>query len=594
MKSKYEPTHPKHIIENINYNNQISSNKKCFSRNSASDENDFIDYDYLSKSFNSFDKNKNEKRSNEEHNSQISNQYNNKKFTNNIINYCLINPNHNMNKKIQSNNFYYNMESDILKEDEKHFPKPEPTPLKINKTTKYINISKNFEANNKVRDNIKNNGDNRLITFLHHLNLDFLLDNFKNNYINFNDLFLLTKEDLIEMKIPIGPRNKLIYFIEQYKKSMKSFDIEDINYFFRFNNTVQNIEMISSTVPSTYNNDSSNRIKENVNVLFFNPSETKRGYNTKDKILNKNNEINIINNQFDSSYKRNNLDKSVKTSINKSISEINSNNISKISQFKRSNSIIESRKIKNLKMKNNCQKKENNILFYKKSNNNHKKTYLNNNNINGKSLNKKKLNKNYKYHYRNSMNNFFQSISSIKSNNNNLKQKMNLKTSKITNFFNDSYLNNENKSNNKPKNKNIKISKSIEMKDNNIYQNNLFESFKSLNSEVEKFENKYKKMKRDSCERKKKIKQLLMGRKNSSEKIKSLKHQLNYINNNSQQFEDINIKNKNQNIYIRKISEEEIKSKTKDNNINNNKNNFQNRKENISFFEFNINNIYDK
>ena len=35
------------------------------------------------------------------------------------------------------------------------------------------------------------------------------------------------------MKIPIGTRNKLIYFIEKYKQMMKNYDMEDTPYFFR-------------------------------------------------------------------------------------------------------------------------------------------------------------------------------------------------------------------------------------------------------------------------------------------------------------------------------------------------------------------------
>ena len=38
------------------------------------------------------------------------------------------------------------------------------------------------------------------------------------NYIYLNDLFLLSKDDLIEMNIPIGPRNRIINFILKYKK----------------------------------------------------------------------------------------------------------------------------------------------------------------------------------------------------------------------------------------------------------------------------------------------------------------------------------------------------------------------------------------
>ena len=111
------------------------------------------------------------------------------------------------------------------------------------------------------------------------------------------------------------------------------------------------------------------------------------------------------------------------------------------------------------------------------------------------------------------------------------------------------------------------------------------ENFRSLNCEVEKFENKYKRMKKDSCERKKKIKQLLMKNRVSSGTIKLLRHQLNQIDNiNSQDF-DIS----NNNINNKKENENDIHYKN--NNINKTKKNFQNRKDKTFFYELNINNI---
>jgi hypothetical protein len=235
----------------------------------------------------------------QENNSQIYNQLNNKKFTNNIINYCLINPNNSVKEK--NDNFLYDFEN------ERVFPQPEPSPIKISKSSKNINQLKNFSlklnpnlqrnnsnnnnyngydlinylnneniqndhylgnnlnANyNKTSANEKNeiyfnnniyekninsgntnynnnniNDDNgsKLMFILNNLNLSYLINVFKNNYINFDDLFFLTREDLVEMKIPIVPRNKLIHFIAEYKKHMKNFEFEELsNYFLYYNN----------------------------------------------------------------------------------------------------------------------------------------------------------------------------------------------------------------------------------------------------------------------------------------------------------------------------------------------------------------------
>ena len=161
MKSNFESRNPMNFPENMYNESQNSSIIKFSSRNPGNKANYFIDTNYISNqgisnSYQSLDKNKKENISNEKYSAKISNQFNNKKFTNNIINYCLINQNQNPNKQNQSENFFYNIENDLLFNDEQNpFPKPEPTPLKIDKSTKYVNISKYFDMNNKNLEKIK-------------------------------------------------------------------------------------------------------------------------------------------------------------------------------------------------------------------------------------------------------------------------------------------------------------------------------------------------------------------------------------------------------------------------------------------------------
>ena len=587
MKSKLEPIFSQNIVDNIDYNEQTNSNKNLFSRNSLDDENHFMNNDNPSSQYIIKSIYRKEHLMKGEHNPKISNQFNNKKYTNNIINYCLINPNNNTNKQNLSNNFFYNIENDILFDgDEKPFPIPEPTPLKINKSTKYINISKNFETNNKSIYSEINNTDTRLTTFLHNLNLDYLTNIFKNNYVNFKDLFLLTKEDFVEMKIPIGPRNKLIYFIEQYKKNMKNFEMEDILYFFN-NIKLQNFEVISLTMPSTYNNEYSNKMKDNTDMLFLTHSDTKRGFNIKDRLIHRNNHLNKINDETESSYRANNYNKFVKTSISSSMSAIEKKNYFNKNDFKLYSNNISSI---NHSKKSNSVKKINN----QKNNNKTKKNYNNHSYLNVKLFNKKNSKKNNKFFFRNPMNNYNGNISSNITNN--YQQSSNCKTSKITDFFNNSYINNKNKNITHKDINNKKRSKSIEMVENlnSINENNILENFKSLNNEVEKFENKYKKMKRDSCERKKKIKQLLMGKGISAGNIKILKQQLdnmNYIN--SQKNNDNNFSDKNKNINIKKENVNILGNN--DNNsmsfINKNNDNKQNKNIKTLFYELNIDKI---
>ena len=245
---------------------------------------------------------------------------------------------------------------------------------------------------------------------------------------------------------------------------------------------------------------------------------------------------------------------------------------------------------KTIKSNNHHQKKSHNksesFIFSNKFNNKPKKNKHNKNFFNIHFFNRKHSIKNNDFFYRNSMSR--SNIQNI-SNNKSKKQKIykknnNLNTSKSINIFNNSFLNNQKKTINiKPKG-NIKESKSFEIKEN-INENQFMENFRSLNCEVEKFENKYKRMKKDSCERKKKIKQLLMKNRVSSSTIKLLRHQLNQIDNiNSQDF-DIS----NNNINNKKENENDIHYKN--NNINKTKKNFQNRKDKTFFYELNINNI---
>ena len=251
IKKKNISNNRKKILNNKNNNN---INKKRLSNlPSKIQENEYI----FTLAMNNLNKYKDNLI--QENNSQISNQINNKKFTNNIINYCLINPNNSV--KENNDNFLYDFEN------ERVFPQPEPSPIKISKSSKNINQMKNFslklnpnlQRNNSINNNyngydfnnhldnesiqndyylgnnlnahynktstnekseiyfnnniyekninsgntnynnnnINNDNDSKLMFILNNLNLSYLINVFKNNYINFDDLFFLTREDLV-------------------------------------------------------------------------------------------------------------------------------------------------------------------------------------------------------------------------------------------------------------------------------------------------------------------------------------------------------------------------------------------------------------
>ena len=130
---------------------------------------------------------------------------------------CLLN-----NKRSDLNDLNYYPQFNTNKQHTKS-PKPEPLPMKINLTHIGDNIS-----NNKL-DPIQE--DKKMIYLLSNLGLENLYGEFNKNCIKFNDLFLLTKEDFIEMKIPIGPRNRLIHFIREFLKYAITFNFQELHDF---------------------------------------------------------------------------------------------------------------------------------------------------------------------------------------------------------------------------------------------------------------------------------------------------------------------------------------------------------------------------
>ena len=378
-----------------------------------------------------------------ENKANISNQINNKKFTNNIINYCLINPNNNYNK----NNNFYNLDNDdiFINENGQNFPLPEPTPIKISKSSNNINQIKNISLylkqnikrnnsdnnynfvqkynNNGNNENIKtdyylknnlnnyyntfanernklilthnqdlsqinynindNNSedDYKLIYILKNLNLPFLIDSFKVNYVSFNDLFLLTREDLVEMKIPVGPRNKILHFIQEYKKYMKSFEFNDLSNFLNFYKTnnliVQEQKIESNNIYSTTQttNEFSNRIKTN------NPNKNNFLSNEKkDDNLQKSNYNNIYYNcTKDNNIPNNSFRSLLNSSYNYAKTSLEKNNIN---SFKRNYSSLINLKTTSFMNPNiNKYHKNNSVIgkdkifnpYYKKENQNNKK-----------------------------------------------------------------------------------------------------------------------------------------------------------------------------------------------------------------------------
>lgn len=117
---------------------------------------------------------------------------------------------------------------------------PEPLPAKYE-------IKRNFKKDNKLKYTLKI------------LDLDKLFEAFDVNMITFNDLFLLSKEDMIEMKIPIGPRNRILHFAEKYKNYAKTYSLEELFDFFNLHREL----IINEDFFKEHQNESFRDIKSN-------------------------------------------------------------------------------------------------------------------------------------------------------------------------------------------------------------------------------------------------------------------------------------------------------------------------------------------
>ena len=87
--------------------------------------------------------------------------------------------------------------------------------------------------------------DPRLALAMIKLGLENLIHIFTNNKLTFNDLLFLTKEDLNELNFHLYQKNRILSFINDYKKIAKNYTIEEVESFFMYNskyNSLHNTE----------------------------------------------------------------------------------------------------------------------------------------------------------------------------------------------------------------------------------------------------------------------------------------------------------------------------------------------------------------
>ena len=394
------------------------------------------------------------------------------------------------NNKNYSEYFLRNDLFNDNKKEEQNEEIPEPEPYIINK---YITKNKSYNNFNKVKINNncekinqsksnsnknKNTTDLKLNFTLSNLELNELKNVFEDNYIFFEDLFLLTKEDFIEMKIPIGPRNRLLNFIKKYKNYAKTFDLNELSSFMNKYKDSINSNEIDTTIGETPSTN--NKYKS----TMTNSKEKKLNISNLEEETNNNNKNNIIDD------------------LNEIINQNNNNN-------KRCNTYktIESR---NYNDEDIDTEKDNN---------------KNNNNVNKNIFSNSLFNEFTSYATDLKDSNFdFVDVNNTK-NQNKLNKSNMLKIECLNSLIsknNSPFITNndliQNK-NNKVGNQNIYVKTKSKMQQNTYYKN-----YQNIFSEIEKYQMNYEKMKKENDDRNNKINNLL-DKKNKTN-IQNLKMKL--------------------------------------------------------------------
>ena len=394
------------------------------------------------------------------------------------------------NNYILDNNININVEEKI--------PEPEPYIINkyvmkthsfnnnFNKSNINININKRETSKNSTTSNsikkyqTNKNIDIKLNFTLSNLELNELKNIFEEHYIFFEDLFLLTKEDFKEMKIPIGPRNRLLNFIKKYKNYAKTFDLNELSLFMNKykesiksnNNTL--IETPSSAndkyntaMTTEYNknknysenkelnyssleerdNINQNKIKNQDNDIYL--KKNNKIYDNLNDIISSANNMNYINCEIKNNIKDDKEDYEINENKNKIINDNNNGNISPQNIFSNSlfndftsygaSDIKESDNL-NIQILNNKNEKNN---INTKNNNKNKRSqsgyYKNYNNIFNE-IEKYQINYEKMKKENDERNNKINSLLEKKNKNNLMYLKLKLKNSK---FYNEEDLKNE-------------------------------------------------------------------------------------------------------------------------------------------------------
>jgi len=356
----------------------------------------------------------------------------------------------------------------------KNFPKPEPMPTKINcnESTK-VNNELNKKVYNIYDKKNKNNKkeDKNILYLLTNLNLQNLYNNFTSNCIGFTDLFLLTKDDFVEMKIPIGPRNRILHFLYEYKKLAKNYDFKELSNFLNYYKKI-----INKPLTNQINNNKLFILTHNINNKSFNCFNRTKINNYTKNPKKKNDEIKI---------KKKIIENTNTISNNEIIDNINKINKNKQLETEKDeyNILIYPNNINNnLKGKNRINEKNDINYFRLKKFNSY--NYINDNILQDSNKKQKEITENLK----NSNNN-------INTLNLNLNKNKSMKSMSSKNLKKDTLENNLSQIENCKQNENRQNNKHNNLYDKKKYKNIILNNYNNSIYLLQRFKNIKKEMK---------------------------------------------------------------------------------------------------
>ena len=400
-----------------------------------------------------------------------------------------------------------------------NYPRPEPLPKKID--IRIINNSSTFSTSNinetsnryKTRSDKTIYDDKKILFILTNLGLENLYIKFKDNFITYNDLNFLTKDDFIEMKIPIGPRNRIIHFIRELKKNGMNINFDELrNFIHKYkesisgkNTKINENNIYDENILDLNNKYIYNKKSQNNSSVLSSAYESEKNENISFLEKNKNDNKNNISFFSNTNYNKSNINILREFYNFKNIENTNKNNKKKNYSSEKQLENIEISENEKVNQLNqiindiNYKIKSNSYIFDNKNNSNKYKKPNTTKNIGNIKKNNYIYNNNITYNYE------YVKSPHLQKNNSNF-SKYNSHVPKIKNRSkNIKSLIIKDKSLSLSRNSKNEVFHSF----NHILSKNLLNKLEIINKEVEKYQNNYERLKNETKRRNKNVIRIL-------------------------------------------------------------------------------------